>query len=79
MVPLSKDDFFGFVVEKPNEGLGPWFTDREIELELLLWGTISVSEDGYVGLEDPSGGLWGGLYGERTIRGGGKTAETEVG
>ena len=74
---LSKDDFFGFVVEEANEGLSPWFVDREVELELLLWSTICVSEDGYIRLEDPSGGLWDGLYGEGTLRRGAETTKTD--
>jgi hypothetical protein len=64
---FSKDDLFGFVVEEANEGLSPWLADGEVELELLLWSAVGVSEDGHVGLEDPSGGLWGGLYGERAL------------
>ena len=79
LVALPKDDLFGLVVEKSNEGLGPWLIDREVELEFLLWGAISVSEDGYVGLEDPGRSLGGGLYGERTIGGGGETTEAEIG
>lgn len=67
LLALSKDDFFGFVVEKTNEGPSPWFVDREVELELLLWGAIRVPEDSHVRLEDPSGRLWGGLYGERAL------------
>jgi hypothetical protein len=79
LVTFAEDDLFGFVVEKPNKGLGPWFIDREVELELLLWSAISVPEDGDVGLEDPGRGLWGGLYGEGTLRRGGKAMEAEVG
>ena len=79
LVALSEDDLFCLVVEKPNEGLGPWFVDREVELEFLRWSAVSVSEDGDVGLEDPGGGLWGGFYGEGTIRGGRETTAAEVG
>ena len=61
LVAFAKDDLFGLVVEKANEGLGPGFIDREIELELLLWSAVCVSEDGDVGLEDPGRGLWGGV------------------
>ena len=75
---FPKDDFFGFVVEKMNEWTSPWFVDREIELEFLLRSTISVSKDCYVGLEDPGGGLWGGLYGERTIGRSRETTETDA-
>ena len=52
---FSKDDFLGFVVEKADEGLSPWFVDREVEFEFLLRGTVGVSEDGDVCLEDPGG------------------------
>ena len=64
---FSKDDLFGFIVKEKNEGLSPWFANGEVEFELLLWSTVGVSEDGHVGLENPSGGLWGGLYGERAL------------
>jgi len=75
---LPKNDLFCFVVEKTDEGLGPWFVDREIELELLLWSAVGVSEDGDVCLEDPCGCLWGGVYGEGAFGGGGETTETEA-
>ena len=64
---FPKDDLFVFVVEETNKGLGPWFADGEVELELLLWSAVCVSENGDVGLEDPGGGLWGVFYGERTL------------
>jgi hypothetical protein len=69
---------FGLVVEKTNEGLSPWLVDGEVELELLLWRAIGVAEDGHVRLEDPGGGLWGGLYGERPLGRSGETTETEA-
>lgn len=75
---FSKDDLLGFVVEKANEGLGPWFVDGEVELELLLWSAVCVPEDGYVGLEDPGGCLWGGVDGERALWRGGEAAETKA-
>jgi len=64
---FSKDDFFGFIIKEKNEGLSPWFANGEVEFELLLWSAVGVSEDGHVGLEDPSGGHWGGLCGERAL------------
>jgi hypothetical protein len=78
LVAFPKDDFLCFVVEESNEGLGPWFVDGEVELEFLLWSAISVPEDGHVCLEDPGGRLWGGLYGEGTLRRGGETTETKA-
>lgn len=75
---LPKDNFFCFIVEETNEGLSPLFVNGEVELEFLLWGTISVSEDGHVGLEDPGGGFWGGIYGERTLGRSRETTETDA-
>ena len=76
LIAFSEDDLFGFVVEEMNEGLGPWFVDGEVELELLLWSAVGVSEDGDVCLEDPGGGLWGRLYSERAVGRGGETTKT---
>jgi len=64
---FSKDDLFGFIIKEKNEGLSPWLANGEVEFELLLWSAVGMSEDGYVGLEDPSGGFWGGLCGERAL------------
>ena len=78
LLALPKDDLFCFVVEKADEGLGPGLIDREVELELLLWGAIRMAEDGDVGLEDPGRGLWGSLYGEGTLGGGGQATEAKA-
>ena len=57
LIAVSEDDFFRFFVENANEGLSPWFVDREVELEFLLRSSISVPKDSHVRLEDPGGGL----------------------
>ena len=50
---LLKDYLLCFVVEKADEGLGTGLIDREVELELLLWGAIRMAEDGGIGFGDP--------------------------
>ena len=50
---LLKDYLLCFVIEKVDEGLGTGLIDREVKLELLLWGAIRMAEDGGIGFGDP--------------------------